>query len=532
LFKFTFSAVLIALLIWKYPVSWAAMADTFRSVNVFLLPIIGLLLFNQFVLSSMKWKSILRSHDINLPLPTLVRSYMIGTFFSAFLPSSYMGDFVRIADVGRATGRSYASASAVVFERLSGLAALAAAGTIASFFISAKYNEPAFRALGILFLGIVGLLTAVFLPGVLELTRTAVRRIRVRLAQRVFDKIAGAVVHYRGRPTLLGRALFWSFTFQIMAYTIFYLYGQALNISIPYVYCFAFVPVVYLLEALPISIAGIGLREGGLIYFLGKVGYGSSEAIALSVLVLSFRYSMNLTGGLLFLLRRGETRKVRPTSEASDEEARAEPLPTPVHKRATVMQTLSRTALRRLVPGFIASVYYLLRSRCMVHPRAMVQLSGRIQIGRKTTIHPYARILLGEGRFAMGVECNLQSFSTIAVGDADVRIGNHVRIGPSCNLLGEDHEFHNREVPIHKQRRKPAGLVIGDDVFIGGNSVVLSGLEIGRGAVVGAGTVVTTNVPEFAIVVGNPARIVKYRGESTDPAQPEQDSVRPGRMAG
>jgi uncharacterized membrane protein YbhN (UPF0104 family) len=176
------------------------MADTFRSVNVFLLPIIGLLLFNQFVLSSMKWKSILRSHDINLPLPTLVRSYMIGTFFSAFLPSSYMGDFVRIADVGRATGRSYASASAVVFERLSGLAALAAAGTIASFFISAKYNEPAFRALGILFLGIVGLLTAVFLPGVLELTRTAVRRIRVRLAQRVFDKIAGAVVHYRGRP--------------------------------------------------------------------------------------------------------------------------------------------------------------------------------------------------------------------------------------------------------------------------------------------------------------------------------------------
>ena len=52
---------------------------------------------------------------------------------------------------------------------------------------------------------------------------------------------------------------------------------------------------------------------------------------------------------------------------------------------------------------------------------------------------------------------------------------------------------------------------MGDDVWIGTNSVVLPGVTIGKGAVIGAGTVVTKDIPEYAIAVGNPARVIKYR---------------------
>ena len=53
--------------------------------------------------------------------------------------------------------------------------------------------------------------------------------------------------------------------------------------------------------------------------------------------------------------------------------------------------------------------------------------------------------------------------------------------------------------------------IIGNDVWVGANSVILPGVKIGTGAIVGAGSVVTKDVPEYAIVVGNPARILKYR---------------------
>jgi len=95
-----------------------------------------------------------------------------------------------------------------------------------------------------------------------------------------------------------------SFTFQILAYTIFYLHTRTLGLGVPYLYCLAFVPIVSLLEALPISIAGLGVREGGLIFFLGKLDVPAADAIALSILILTARYGLNLLGGLLYLTRR------------------------------------------------------------------------------------------------------------------------------------------------------------------------------------------------------------------------------------
>ncbi len=307
--KFALSAALIAIVVWKYPISWSAVVGTFRHVRPLVLVPILLLLFNQFVLSSIKWRVILRSHDIDIRLPFLVRSYMIGNFFSAFLPSSYMGDFFRIADVGRASGRGFESASAVALERLSGLAALAAMGAIASFYISARYGEPAFRTLALFFLLIVVGFVSVFVPGGLSLLRMVMSRVPLSPIQRLLEKVGGVVQHYRDRPRLLVQILLLSFAFQALGYTIFFLYGRAIALDISYLYCFAFVPVIYLLEALPISVAGIGLREGGLIYFLSKAGYTSSEAIALSIVVVSFRYMMSLTGGVLFLTRRSAPAK-------------------------------------------------------------------------------------------------------------------------------------------------------------------------------------------------------------------------------
>uniref|UniRef100_UPI00404A7FB2 acyltransferase n=1 Tax=Flavobacterium sp. TaxID=239 RepID=UPI00404A7FB2 len=92
----------------------------------------------------------------------------------------------------------------------------------------------------------------------------------------------------------------------------------------------------------------------------------------------------------------------------------------------------------------------------------------------------------------------------------EVTIGDNVLIGPKTVIWGRDHGI-KKDVIMNQQPHKNVPIFIGNDVWIGANVTILKGITIANGAVVGAGSVVTKDVPENAIVVGNPARIVKYR---------------------
>lgn len=92
-------------------------------------------------------------------------------------------------------------------------------------------------------------------------------------------------------------------------------------------------------------------------------------------------------------------------------------------------------------------------------------------------------------------------------------IGNNVMMGPECIIYTSNHAFNRTDIPMYKQGfSRPEPVYIDDDVWIGGRVIILSGIKIGKGAVIGAGSVVTKDVPEYAIVAGNPAKVIKYRG--------------------
>ncbi len=94
----------------------------------------------------------------------------------------------------------------------------------------------------------------------------------------------------------------------------------------------------------------------------------------------------------------------------------------------------------------------------------------------------------------------------------DVMIGRNVMMGPHCTFLGENHAFARTDIPMIEQGYMPTSCsVVEDDVWIGVNVTVLTGIRIGTGSIVGAGSVVTHDVPPFAIVGGNPARVIRYR---------------------
>jgi galactoside O-acetyltransferase len=92
-------------------------------------------------------------------------------------------------------------------------------------------------------------------------------------------------------------------------------------------------------------------------------------------------------------------------------------------------------------------------------------------------------------------------------------LGNDVLVGPGVIMRTSDHVIINRDKPIRTQGHVSGEIIIGDDVWVGANATIVGGVRIGRGAMVGAGAVVTRDVVPFAIVGGVPARLIKMRGE-------------------
>jgi maltose O-acetyltransferase len=123
---------------------------------------------------------------------------------------------------------------------------------------------------------------------------------------------------------------------------------------------------------------------------------------------------------------------------------------------------------------------------------ALIEPNNRL-IGQKT-------IKIGKN-FHINVGCHILG---------DVTIGDNVLIGPKTVIWGRDHGIKKNMI-MNQQGHTDAPIVIGNDVWIGANVTILKGITIADGAIVGAGSVVTKDVPEYAIVVGNPARVVKYR---------------------
>lgn len=167
---------------------------------------------------------------------------------------------------------------------------------------------------------------------------------------------------------------------------------------------------------------------------------------------------------------------------------------------------------RHLVPAVAVTLYHFLKTRALVSLSSRVQWGREIWLGRGTVVKPFAVVQSSGGRVHFGRDCAISSFVHVSTGRGDIVAGNFVRIAPNCTLVGGTKDIHSRATLIKDQpESEVAGIRIEDDVLIGAGAVILPGARLGRGAVIGAGSVVSGDVPEYAIVAGVPATLIGHR---------------------
>jgi acetyltransferase-like isoleucine patch superfamily enzyme len=114
------------------------------------------------------------------------------------------------------------------------------------------------------------------------------------------------------------------------------------------------------------------------------------------------------------------------------------------------------------------------------------------------------------GDIVLAEEANV-GFNVEVFSAATVRIGRKVLVAAYTYLVGGDHLYDRVDVPVLNQGRTARGIDVGDHVWLGAHVVVADGVRIGRDAVIGAGAVVTADVPEYHVAAGVPARILRDR---------------------
>jgi uncharacterized protein (TIRG00374 family) len=269
---------------------WLALSCVFLYVGVFL--------------CSLRWRAILRGHGRQDSVLRLFSLYIEASFFNLFFPGFVAGDASRIARTSSHGKHPFEAFFAVFIDRFSGfLTTLLYIGCVA---LLGGYDALgkvwSYTILLALALGFTGLLALINV----QLVRRVVRFLPQFLGHQM-EKIAAqmheAVGTLTSRPEVLWQVVIFSILYVFALVPPAYLAARSIDLQIPLAVLMAYVPLTAFVSSLPISIVGVGVRENIYVLVYSAAGFAPEDIIAFGLAFSALVLIINLTGGLLLLLR-------------------------------------------------------------------------------------------------------------------------------------------------------------------------------------------------------------------------------------
>ncbi len=303
LLKAAVSLLLLALLLTR--IDLGQLAETLRGVAPGLLGLAVVIFLLCNMVSVFKWRLLILAQGSPVPYFYLTSLFYIGLFFNNFLPTNIGGDVIKAWKLARMTGRGAEAASSVVLDRVTSTFALLLIALVPAL-VELRLLGPRMAA------AVITMFVLAVLVIVLLASERAVRRLgRFPLLRsdpfglrRHVKDFYYSLYEFRDRKGTLAAVMLASLVYQALHILTVYFIALSLGIELSLVYYFLFIPVVMVVSLIPISLNGLGMREGAWVILFGQVGLSSAEAFSMSILSYLVMSVVSLAGGVFYLYDR------------------------------------------------------------------------------------------------------------------------------------------------------------------------------------------------------------------------------------
>jgi uncharacterized protein (TIRG00374 family) len=257
-------------------------------------------------LSAYRWSIVLKK-DVVLPYPKLLSIYFIGMFFNNFLPTVVGGDVIKGYYLYRTIGKGDVSAASILMDRYSGFTAMMAITLVAlvpGYALIKGTGLPGF------FLILVGgyVVSSFFiwvesLHGWLVKILTGIRLFSLNEKIETFYR---ALMSYKNHREILIKIFLCSIVIQGGMIVGYFMLARGMGIGVPLGYFFLFIPLATAVSMIPVSLSGLGIREGAFVFLFTRVGAAQEEALGLSLIWFAIMVSVSFIGGVEYIRTGGK----------------------------------------------------------------------------------------------------------------------------------------------------------------------------------------------------------------------------------
>jgi len=266
----------------------------------------ALLLYLTVVLASaVRWDVLLRAQHVRLPFSFLTQSFLVATFFNNFLPSNIGGDVIRISDTAKPAGSKTLATTVVLIDRglgLLGLALMAATGATLMQRMSVGPVGP-----GMLWAGF-GAGAMIATPALLmpETATRILQPLRVFHAEWVderINKLTYALTRFKETPAAIAICFLGAVAVQGLLVLFYVAVARSMHIPIGFAELAVIVPVSFIVQMLPLSVNGFGVREATFGFYFTRLGLPLESALLVSFVGAALIMLFSLSGGVAYLRR-------------------------------------------------------------------------------------------------------------------------------------------------------------------------------------------------------------------------------------
>jgi uncharacterized protein (TIRG00374 family) len=257
--------------------------------------------------SAWRWDILLRAQHIRLPFRTLTSSFLVATFFNNFLPSNIGGDVIRIADTAPAAGSKTLATTVVLMDRglgLFGLVMVAAVGASAGHRIgSLGPVHPALLWLGLV-AGALVVAPALVSPRRFVQLLHPLKVLHAEWVEQRLERLAAALGRFRQAPGALASCFAGAVVVQTILVAFYLAIAYSMRVDIGFAELTFIVPITFIVQMLPISVNGFGVREATFGFYFTRLGLSLESAILVSFMGAALIMLFSLIGAVAYLGRR------------------------------------------------------------------------------------------------------------------------------------------------------------------------------------------------------------------------------------